>query len=206
MLKGFDQTINLILDETHERVYSATQGVEQVPIFCRNDDQSETRLPRLFYLLFWNLRSCLGFILSEVTTFVWWVAHLKEKEHDRLVALQLCAAGGRDRRGYRPASWSSQHQGPLQNSVRSVPLNNCPYRRSPWTQYPAVWEGANLSSPSLNQLDFAHQSSGPILLSCWCCWFWTLSSYIAQVNQRKPFLSPCWHFDEEALLSFAFSY
>jgi len=29
-LKGFDQTINLILDETHERVYSATQGVEQV--------------------------------------------------------------------------------------------------------------------------------------------------------------------------------
>jgi len=29
-LKGFDQTINLILDETHERVYSAGQGVEQV--------------------------------------------------------------------------------------------------------------------------------------------------------------------------------
>ncbi|VDI26654.1 U6 snRNA-associated Sm-like protein LSm8 [Mytilus californianus] len=29
-LKGFDQTINLILDESHERVYSATQGVEQV--------------------------------------------------------------------------------------------------------------------------------------------------------------------------------
>lgn len=29
-LKGFDQTINLILDETHERVYSSTQGVEQV--------------------------------------------------------------------------------------------------------------------------------------------------------------------------------
>ena len=29
-LQGFDQTINLILDETHERVYSATQGVEQV--------------------------------------------------------------------------------------------------------------------------------------------------------------------------------
>jgi len=29
-LKGFDQTINLILDETHERVYSPGQGVEQV--------------------------------------------------------------------------------------------------------------------------------------------------------------------------------
>ena len=31
-LQGFDQTINLILDETHERVYSATQGVEQVSL------------------------------------------------------------------------------------------------------------------------------------------------------------------------------
>ncbi|XP_067000723.1 U6 snRNA-associated Sm-like protein LSm8 [Anabrus simplex] len=29
-LKGYDQTINLILDESHERVYSSTQGVEQV--------------------------------------------------------------------------------------------------------------------------------------------------------------------------------
>ncbi|CAH0382934.1 unnamed protein product [Bemisia tabaci] len=29
-LKGFDQTINLILDDSHERVYSPTQGVEQV--------------------------------------------------------------------------------------------------------------------------------------------------------------------------------
>lgn len=29
-LKGFDQTINLILDDTHERVFSSTQGVEQV--------------------------------------------------------------------------------------------------------------------------------------------------------------------------------
>ncbi|XP_045164207.1 U6 snRNA-associated Sm-like protein LSm8 [Mercenaria mercenaria] len=30
MLKGFDQTINLILDESHERVYSNSEGVEQV--------------------------------------------------------------------------------------------------------------------------------------------------------------------------------
>ncbi len=28
-LKGFDQTINLILDETHERVFSSSQGIEQ---------------------------------------------------------------------------------------------------------------------------------------------------------------------------------
>ncbi|KAI1304126.1 U6 snRNA-associated Sm-like protein LSm8 [Halotydeus destructor] len=29
-LKGFDQTINIILDDSHERVYSGSQGVEQV--------------------------------------------------------------------------------------------------------------------------------------------------------------------------------
>ncbi|KAK6635059.1 U4/U6-U5 snRNP complex subunit lsm8 [Polyplax serrata] len=29
-LRGFDQAINLILDESHERVYSQTQGIEQV--------------------------------------------------------------------------------------------------------------------------------------------------------------------------------
>ncbi|KAG5879507.1 hypothetical protein JTB14_004732 [Gonioctena quinquepunctata] len=29
-LKGFDQTINIILDESHERVYSTTTGIEQV--------------------------------------------------------------------------------------------------------------------------------------------------------------------------------
>ena len=34
-LKGFDQTINLILDETHERVYSGAQGVEQVSDSCQ---------------------------------------------------------------------------------------------------------------------------------------------------------------------------
>jgi len=30
VLKGFDQTTNVILDECHERVYSSTAGVEQV--------------------------------------------------------------------------------------------------------------------------------------------------------------------------------
>ena len=29
-LKGFDQTVNLILDESHERVFSSSHGVEQV--------------------------------------------------------------------------------------------------------------------------------------------------------------------------------
>lgn len=29
-LKGFDQTINVILDESHERVFSQQQGIEQV--------------------------------------------------------------------------------------------------------------------------------------------------------------------------------
>uniref|UniRef100_A0A1L8DGM2 U6 snRNA-associated Sm-like protein LSm8 n=1 Tax=Nyssomyia neivai TaxID=330878 RepID=A0A1L8DGM2_9DIPT len=29
-LKGFDQTINVILDESHERVFSPTTGIEQV--------------------------------------------------------------------------------------------------------------------------------------------------------------------------------
>lgn len=29
-LKGFDQTINIILDESHERVFSSSSGIEQV--------------------------------------------------------------------------------------------------------------------------------------------------------------------------------
>ncbi|XP_065178342.1 U6 snRNA-associated Sm-like protein LSm8 [Sycon ciliatum] len=32
VLKGFDQTINLILDDSHERVFSAGAGVEQVTL------------------------------------------------------------------------------------------------------------------------------------------------------------------------------
>jgi len=31
-LKGFDQTINIILDDSHERVYSLASGVEQVTL------------------------------------------------------------------------------------------------------------------------------------------------------------------------------
>ena len=31
-LKGFDQTTNLILQETHERVFSSSAGVELVPL------------------------------------------------------------------------------------------------------------------------------------------------------------------------------
>ncbi|EDW57092.1 U6 snRNA-associated Sm-like protein LSm8 [Drosophila virilis] len=29
-LKGFDQTINIIIDECHERVFSTTSGIEQI--------------------------------------------------------------------------------------------------------------------------------------------------------------------------------
>lgn len=32
LLKGFDQTINLVLEDTHERVYSDDTGVEQIPL------------------------------------------------------------------------------------------------------------------------------------------------------------------------------
>lgn len=31
-LRGFDQTINLILEDSHERVFSSTDGVEQHPL------------------------------------------------------------------------------------------------------------------------------------------------------------------------------
>ncbi|EDV25850.1 uncharacterized protein TRIADDRAFT_23559, partial [Trichoplax adhaerens] len=31
-LKGFDQTVNLILNDSHERVYSSGAGVEQVAL------------------------------------------------------------------------------------------------------------------------------------------------------------------------------
>jgi U6 snRNA-associated Sm-like protein LSm8 len=32
MLKGFDQTINLVLEGSHERVYRANTGVTQIPL------------------------------------------------------------------------------------------------------------------------------------------------------------------------------
>lgn len=31
-MKGHDQTINIIMEDAHERVYSMTNGVEQVPL------------------------------------------------------------------------------------------------------------------------------------------------------------------------------
>ena len=31
-LKGFDQTVNIVLEGSHERVYSASSGVEQVQL------------------------------------------------------------------------------------------------------------------------------------------------------------------------------
>ena len=32
ILKGCDQTVNLILENSHERVYSSSAGVEKVPL------------------------------------------------------------------------------------------------------------------------------------------------------------------------------
>lgn len=32
MLKGFDQTLNIILDGSHERVYREDSGVTQIPL------------------------------------------------------------------------------------------------------------------------------------------------------------------------------
>ncbi|CAI5448499.1 unnamed protein product [Caenorhabditis angaria] len=32
LLKGFDQLINLVLEDAHERIYSETAGVETVPL------------------------------------------------------------------------------------------------------------------------------------------------------------------------------
>ena len=58
-LKGFDQTINLILDESHERVFSSSQGVEQVILglyIVRGDNVYE-------FLLF---LSCLIYVYSAI--------------------------------------------------------------------------------------------------------------------------------------------
>ncbi|KAE9418516.1 hypothetical protein Angca_003438, partial [Angiostrongylus cantonensis] len=32
MMKGFDQLVNVVLEDSHERVYCETQGVEQIPL------------------------------------------------------------------------------------------------------------------------------------------------------------------------------
>lgn len=32
LMKGFDQTINLVLEDSHERVFSEEAGVEQIPL------------------------------------------------------------------------------------------------------------------------------------------------------------------------------
>ena len=38
IFQGFDQTINLILEETHERVFSAIHGVEQVGVLLLDNN------------------------------------------------------------------------------------------------------------------------------------------------------------------------
>jgi hypothetical protein len=45
-LRGFDQTVNLILDECHERVFSPNAGVEQVVLglyIIRGDNVSDNQ-------------------------------------------------------------------------------------------------------------------------------------------------------------------
>lgn len=32
IMKGFDQTINLVLESSHERVYRANTGITQIPL------------------------------------------------------------------------------------------------------------------------------------------------------------------------------
>ena len=42
-LKGYDQTVNIVLENSHERVYSSSSGVEQVPLglyIIRGDNMS----------------------------------------------------------------------------------------------------------------------------------------------------------------------
>lgn len=50
MLKGFDQTTNIILQDCHERVFSPTAGVEQVPLglyIIRGDNMWVAKTTRL---------------------------------------------------------------------------------------------------------------------------------------------------------------
>ena len=58
MLKGFDQTTNIILQDCHERVFSPTAGVEQVPLglyIIRGDNMCVWLWwPRLFVCILWH--------------------------------------------------------------------------------------------------------------------------------------------------------
>ena len=76
IFQGFDQTINLILDETHERVYSATQGVEQVSLDFAFPSWilAKTKYLIGLFRVGWicHFRLCWDCTLSGVTTFVWW--------------------------------------------------------------------------------------------------------------------------------------
>ncbi|GFP94279.1 sm-like protein lsm8, partial [Phtheirospermum japonicum] len=49
VLKGFDQATNIILDESHERVYSTKEGVQQLVLglyIIRGDNMYD--IPQLF--------------------------------------------------------------------------------------------------------------------------------------------------------------
>ena len=51
LLKGFDQTTNVILDECHERVFSSTAGVEQVRLLAELSSRRATSYGRKIIFL-----------------------------------------------------------------------------------------------------------------------------------------------------------
>ncbi|KAL5267634.1 hypothetical protein ACHWQZ_G004618 [Mnemiopsis leidyi] len=60
-LKGFDQTINLVLEDAHERIFSHTQGVEQVPLglyLIRGDNVACDSEQNLYNPLFTDTLRC----------------------------------------------------------------------------------------------------------------------------------------------------
>ena len=70
LLKGFDQTTNVILDECHERVFSSTAGVEQVRSLAQSSLRRATSYGRklIFFVLSHARRSSSASILCVATT------------------------------------------------------------------------------------------------------------------------------------------
>lgn len=64
-LRGFDQTINLVLYEAHERVYSADAGIEMVPLglYVIRGDNVFVNI-RTLILIFFGYK--IIFILSDL--------------------------------------------------------------------------------------------------------------------------------------------
>jgi U6 snRNA-associated Sm-like protein LSm8 len=68
MLKGFDQTVNVILENSHERVYSSASGVEQVSLglyIIRGDNMSDLCTQIYNKCDMWCLLICLELLLVK---------------------------------------------------------------------------------------------------------------------------------------------